>query len=611
VSPEPRVRRKSRERFRRTGRKEVDDTGTATEAYDCSRTFITHPQLEVHMKYSWLLVVVFVGLAMLGGQALAQDTLVVYASTDLLDVVITGTHKVYKLVSRDTTYLYENAVTVSSDITVLGVLDPVTGRPPCIQPAVLPDNSTPPNLFVLNGIGQKATFKNLYLLGTAINNTVNNGNVAIQVSADNITVHVDNVVFEEWLTFAIGYNGNWDKFIITNSKFRNMVEPNQWYIGEALRNEWPGAAYTDSVIFRGNTFFCVNGYASATVTKYWTRYFEFSHNNVVYTFKNPFFEFNTTIGKFNNNLFYGPWAGGIAKAEYPWWDQLWSPEVGSIIDMDTLDLAKDSLFNPSDIGQADFRKRSEQKRVLDVKNNVYWWPTAMTDFWHAWNDTATVDSIYTATWMNARTTNMFTDKTWWPGFNQSGNQNVDPGFGASIPAVMTQSTNGLFDWFRLIRSGQTPINTWGYSRTTIPQPAPMDWKPAWPLPEAADMAYSNTALKTGATDGGPIGDPNWFGIAVGVQDETPALPAEFALSQNYPNPFNPATVIPYTLAKSSTVTLTVFNILGQEVATLVNEFQVAGTHQAVFSAQSLASGMYFYKLEAGDFSAVRKMLLLK
>ena len=113
-----------------------------------------------------------------------------------------------------------------------------------------------------------------------------------------------------------------------------MVHPNQWYVGEVIRNLWPGAAYTDSVVMKYNTFFAVGGYACGTVTKYYQRYFEFSHNTVAYTFKNPFFIFNVTKAKINNNIFYAPWVGGISLGEYPWWDQLWSPEVGSIIDMD-------------------------------------------------------------------------------------------------------------------------------------------------------------------------------------------------------------------------------------------------------------------------------------
>lgn len=88
-------------------------------------------------------------------------------------------------------------------------------------------------------------------------------------------------------------------------------------------------------------------------------------------------------------------------------------------------------------------------------------------------------------------------------------------------------------------------------------------------------------------------------------------PLVYTLHQNYPNPFNPSTTISYVLPQKSMVSLKVFNILGQDVQTLVNGEQGQGTHLAVFDASRLASGVYFYRLEAGDFTKVQKMVLMK
>ncbi len=85
----------------------------------------------------------------------------------------------------------------------------------------------------------------------------------------------------------------------------------------------------------------------------------------------------------------------------------------------------------------------------------------------------------------------------------------------------------------------------------------------------------------------------------------------YELSQNYPNPFNPSTQIQYTLMKPGLVTLKVYDILGRVVKTLVNEYQVQGSHTINFNASSLASGVYFYKLQSGAFQNVKKMMLLK
>ena len=88
-------------------------------------------------------------------------------------------------------------------------------------------------------------------------------------------------------------------------------------------------------------------------------------------------------------------------------------------------------------------------------------------------------------------------------------------------------------------------------------------------------------------------------------------PKEFALAQNYPNPFNPTTVISYQLPVSGNVSLKIFDILGKEVAVLVNEVKEAGSYSAQFDGTKLSSGLYFYKLTTNQFSSIRKMLLLK
>jgi len=93
--------------------------------------------------------------------------------------------------------------------------------------------------------------------------------------------------------------------------------------------------------------------------------------------------------------------------------------------------------------------------------------------------------------------------------------------------------------------------------------------------------------------------------------EDKGIPAAFSLSQNFPNPFNPTTVIHYTVPKTSLVNLSVFNLLGQEVKTLVNEEKSPGEYEVRFDGSNLPSGIYFYRLVAGDFVKTMKMLLMK
>lgn len=110
----------------------------------------------------------------------------------------------------------------------------------------------------------------------------------------------------------------------------------------------------------------------------------------------------------------------------------------------------------------------------------------------------------------------------------------------------------------------------------------------------------------------PRADADFFGVVLtGVDEKDNRIPLTYELSQNYPNPFNPSTIIEYAVPTAGPVTLKVFNILGQEMRTLVNGVQDAGHYRVRFDATSLSTGVYFYRLQAGSFSKVEKMLLLK
>ena len=103
-----------------------------------------------------------------------------------------------------------------------------------------------------------------------------------------------------------------------------------------------------------------------------------------------------------------------------------------------------------------------------------------------------------------------------------------------------------------------------------------------------------------------------FSTIVGVEEEDKEeLPSSFTLYQNYPNPFNPTTSIEYQVASIGKISLKVYDILGREIATLLNEVKHPGNYEVTFNASELPSGVYFYRLNAGEFSESRKMLLIK
>lgn len=105
----------------------------------------------------------------------------------------------------------------------------------------------------------------------------------------------------------------------------------------------------------------------------------------------------------------------------------------------------------------------------------------------------------------------------------------------------------------------------------------------------------------------------FLGAVVSVDDDEPVnyIPDKFLLYQNYPNPFNPSTIIKYELSEGSRVKLQVFDILGNEIKTLVNENQKPGSYEVIFNAGNMASGIYFYKLITPNYTDTKPMVLIK
>lgn len=149
-----------------------------------------------------------------------------------------------------------------------------------------------------------------------------------------------------------------------------------------------------------------------------------------------------------------------------------------------------------------------------------------------------------------------------------------------------------------------------------------------------DGTYSNPLLLTASIEGLPLGDLNWYPDKKAIWQQNQAtfmahilsenesqitsvnqkddqIPVQFALTQNYPNPFNPTTQINYSVPQNDFVSLKVYNVLGQEAATLFSGVQHAGNYVATFDGSKFASGVYFYKLHQGVNSTTKEMLLLK
>jgi hypothetical protein len=196
-----------------------------------------------------------------------------------------------------------------------------------------------------------------------------------------------------------------------------------------------------------------------------------------------------------------------------------------------------------------------------------------------------------------------------------GADSVKAFYKAATPVVFTKAPPtavSMAEWFFL------PIASGGSGKikqnaTFTPE---YDWQRVSTqyLTDTLNFTYqtSSTAY-TGADEGQPAGDLRWWKltpVSVNGPDGS-MIPEAFVLGQNYPNPFNPTTKIRFDLPQSGTVVLKVFNIIGQDVATLVNGRMEAGTHEIVFEASRLTTGVYIYRLASGSNSASRRMLLVK
>jgi uncharacterized delta-60 repeat protein len=135
------------------------------------------------------------------------------------------------------------------------------------------------------------------------------------------------------------------------------------------------------------------------------------------------------------------------------------------------------------------------------------------------------------------------------------------------------------------------------------------------LAQAIALDGSNNVIVTGYTV--DIGVSYWTTVkyvqvpVTSVEDRQVPVPTEYVLFQNYPNPFNPSTTIRFDLPKASLVTLKVYNLLGEEVETLVNERRPAGSYTMNWIAGGLAAGVYLYRLQAGEFTETRKLVIIK
>ncbi len=463
------------------------------------------------------------------------------------------------------------------------------------------DDHKPP--IITSGLGQDGSvvaqhikcekdgvFKNIYIQTTPPTN-LGAGVVPVDLLGDGHTYIFDNVTVEwgNWLSVKVEAENT--EVIIRNCYFRNCENPNSAWNGRGIdfRDH-----HVNKLVMVNNSFFNVNSFVlrgeRCTIDSV-----HFEHNTIVNSIKWPIqwrYQSNAIV---KNNLFYNVHSYS---------------EVGTDFDGQDVDGLLFGIYNleylPSDIlTELDI---TESDRVINFNNNSWFYSSEITDYWNAL-------SLPPEPLFNTRTQAIFDDDATYPHITADNTYNLDPGF------VNAGDVSSMVQWMTDLRAG-SGTTYWGYD------PDNNRFMVTWPLPE--DLSYSNATLLTGGDDGLPVGDLNWFPAEKAVWDAAnpwddelvgvnilPEPNTYFELSQNQPNPFTNETVISYVVSKAADISLTVYDVLGNRVGTLMTgQHHAPGKYSIVLDVNkdlktNIASGVFYYEMKAGDASTMRKMIILK
>ncbi|MEW6508247.1 MAG: T9SS type A sorting domain-containing protein [Bacteroidota bacterium] len=536
-------------------------------------------------------------------------------------------HRVYKL-DRGAIYYIVKAFEITSSRTFVATGDP-TKRPPVLAPAILADNSSEEWFFKLTKPGIKVELNDLYLLSMRSDKKTLGWSRAIHIGANNVSLKMRRVVLDGFTEAGIRVDGSdFYKLDVQDCHFRNFIHSTSYFGGQPYLSGFMD--HPESVVFINNTFFACNSYIFSI--RGYDKNSVFKHNTLVYGVVNPFLTDRASNLHINDNLFYAvhAWGGDPEQINGSWLGNYPDTTASSILHIrvggryhNKWDVAGPEQYTDAANGiTADLF--APNKRVVKAIGNAIFYPTKLLDYYTKWNDTVKVkDSVAMisggkqfvtrklpfAYWLNdvrkgvidSLTKSKSTKYTPFATFANN-IENQDPGFTST--SVVAHLDN-LIAYVNRIATRKLD-NPWHYE---------LNFPPKWPVPE--NLAYSNTALQNAASDGFAVGDLNWFPsqkqqwLLTDVRSEKPIIPTEFILEQNYPNPFNPTTTIKFSVPKTGYYTLRVFNVLGQEVAKLLNGQLNPGLHEAVFDASNFGSGVYFYNLSGSDINITKKMMLLK
>ena len=545
----------------------------------------------------------------------------------------TQAHDIYEL-EAGKIYLQLTELNVNSNIIIQGAAPAEAGgMPAVIQPFANAEGGSgftgwPNGNFQVYGNGTRLIVKNVILNGAALGQEFNLGSVASSRGDEN-RVHLDGVVASHYVTFIHSTYGTSSDFLFTNSIAKAFTNgPGGQYFGGV---SWGGGSWMgtiDTLVVEHSTISNVIGEAIVVYSQ--VDHGLINHNTFANIVMGAIWYRGQNNMTVSNNLYYNTKSHAQSTYDVSGWGVWHKGGAGQFMVMPEY-THKDSV---SMVG-ADLV--NHMARNINYHNNVWWHSQELTDFmtktdpW-SWEVSATsIDTTVSGTDTTYDTTTTITvvGDTMLPleqqslGVNDSTkaaiaqnrgvsidatNIKADPGIRLSPNYIKTQLARTL-DFRDDLKSNTAPFDGvwWTY------EPDNSYISVAWPVENKYyNMSYDKaSAAATASATGGLVGDPRWFAMTELSVDEEVIAPKTFTLEQNYPNPFNPTTTIQFSLNTASPVKLTVFDILGQEVATLVNEYKSVGSHKVQWRANTMPSGVYYYRLEADGFSKTHKMVLMK
>jgi len=568
-------------------------------------------------------------------------------------------------------YLQQNALDVVNPTGTLSIVG-VKSASGNTLPVWLMRGPTGPIL--INGGGDNVvygsiTMKNIDYIGQQLDGTLNNENfycgtqnkLPQSLTIDNCLFEFANIdIFD--CTNETGAIGGWPygaKFKITNSYFRNLFYAGQWWASRVFQCKHPiDTCWIENVTVSGGglTFLQQNEL---------TDFAYFNHNTFVNQHKywklSPYIK---TLVLTNNVFLNQNWVGEDSTVTNSGQD----PDglFMSTVDVDTIN------YNNKVVVEAKYYNGDSTHYVsaLDlpnlkafISNNIDYWNPLLLDYFTNKNN-LTKDSTtgyvlswldwgagfklpqrlnnMPGEWMNSRTTALFAayapptgglvaDA---PSSASPGSPTIDNIDAATRDIMMQWNQNKYSDphWTTAPDANHSKMVFGDYDPTTIPG---VGGENGTGITKFTDLTENWYSTVTSTIDNLPLGALIWNDAALAAYNSATDFgkinaayqtragksltlvknnsntPNSYRLDQNYPNPFNPTTTISFSLAKAANVKLVVFNVLGQKVATLVDRNLPAGDQSVVFDAGRLSSGVYFYRLDTGDFSSVKKMVLMK